>query len=136
MSIQTKPTLPSMVEQTSQRSSARRTFGRLGLSLLLLTCVLMVTLSASAGDASGELTPMIPDEAETALQFGDKKDLAVVIAIDSDGNHKIYRGKQAESDGKEVPFPIDATGISSMDNFTIFKTNPWYVYVNGHLICL
>ena len=136
MSTQTKTTTPARTEGEYRNLPAHRDGGRLGLLHVLITCILLLPLSAPASEATGDLTPLIPEEAEKALQFGETKDLAVLIAIDADGNHKIYRGKQAETEGKEVPFPIDAKGISSMDNFTIFKTNPWYIYVNGYLVCL
>lgn len=136
MSIQAKTKIAVQAEIAKQRLTAKRESGRLRLPLIALTCGIFLAPTVSASESSEELTPMVPDDAEKALQFGDKKDLAIVIAIDEAGNHKIYRGKNLKNDGERTEFPIDAKDISSMDNITIFKTNPWYIVINGHLICI
>lgn len=87
-----------------------------------------------AGRRSGELAPMIPRAAHEELKFGNS-DLSVVIAVDEEGNYRIYRSRNAKEDAKVVDFPIKGGGVSSMETFTIFKTNPSCLYVGGTLIC-
>jgi hypothetical protein len=103
---------------------------RLGLAILMLACS---AVAAAEGD-SGELAPKIPETANAELKFG-SNDLAAVIAVDEQGNYKLFRSRKATEPAKEQTLPMPAKEMLFLETFTVFKMNPTCIHVNGQIIC-